>query len=499
VLTAKKRARLGLTAVNRSAEHAGLRPGMTLADARTILPDLTVRPADPAGDARALSRLAFWCGRYSPWISAGSAEENPTDQSLETPRMETARIETAGGAGIWLDATGCAHLFGGEDSMLDDMTRRLAGLGFSVRAAMADTPGCAWAVARYAPKRKSSVVVAPGETRAALSSLPTAALGIGAAMALELHGLGLKRIADLLALPRAPLAARFGETLYARLDAALGENSAAPEPISPALPTTPLVARLAFAEPIGTAEDIAAATAHLLADLCRLMEQAAKGARRLVLTAYRMDGTTARIAIGTAQASRNAGHLTRLFAEKLTDIDPGFGLDEMTLAAPLSEDLAPAQNSLGAGQDGTESLATLIDRLANRLGTQTVLRPAARESHLPERAAGLIPTITLSATENATPLTNPRPIRLLRPPEPVETVSEEPDGPPHRFRWRRVQHRVVRCEGPERIAPEWWRDGTGGTRDYFRIEDSEGRRFWLYREADRGETDRKWFLHGLFG
>lgn len=494
MLTAEKRARLGIRAVNQSAERAGLRPGMTLADARTILPDLAVRPADPAGDARALSRLALWCGRYSPWISAGGISP---DQS-----PETQRIETAGGAGIWLDATGCAHLFGGEDSMLDDMTRRLAGLGFSARAAMADTPGGAWAIARYTPKRKPSIVVPSGETRAALSPLPTTALGIGAAMALELHGLGLKRIADLLALPRAPLAARFGEELRSRLDAALGENSAAAEPLSPMLPTTPLVARLTFAEPIGTAEDIAAATAHLLTDLCGLMEKAAKGARRLVLTAYRMDGTTARIAIGTAQANRDASHLTQLFAEKLTNIDPGFGLDEMALAAPLSEDLAPAQSSLGAGQDGTDSLATLIDRLANRLGTQTVLRPATRESHLPERAAGLVPAVTLSAEEISFPLTNPRPVRLLRPPEPVETISEEPDGPPHRFRWRQVQHHVVRCEGPERIAPEWWRDETDGARDYFRVEDSDGRRFWLYREdreAGRSAAGRKWFLHGLFG
>jgi protein ImuB len=497
VLTTERRARLRITAVNQSAERAGLRPGMALADARAILPGLVARPADQAGDQKALIRLAAWCGRYSPWVSAGGLSDGGMAEGSESPR-----IETGGGAGIWLDTTGCAHLFGGEEAMLHDMTQRITGLGFSMRAVMADTPGCAWAVARYAQDGSSSIVVPAGEARAALAPLPTSALGISEAMSLDLHGLGLKRIADLLALPRAPLAARFGNRLHARLDAALGENSGGTEPIAPSLPVTPLIARLAFAEPIATPEDIAAATDRLLIDLCLLMEQLGQGARRLTLTAFRLDGTTVRLAVGMAQASRDPVHLARLFADKLTGIDPEFGLDEMSLAAPLHEDLDPSQQSLGNRQDATESLAALIDRLANRLGIQTVLRPAARESHLPERAAGLVPAINLSTEDTAPPRTNLRPIRLLRPPEPVETIAGEPNGPPHQFRWRRVLHRVVRCEGPERIAPEWWRDDKGGTRDYFRVEDSDGRRFWLYREdprQDHGEAEREWFLHGLFG
>ena len=174
----------------------------------------------------------------------------------------------------------------------------------------------------------------------------------------------------------------------------------------------------------------------------------------------------------------------------------------MSLIAPLHEDLDPAQQSLGNRQDAAESLAALIDRLANRLGIQTVLRPATRESHLPERAAGLVPAIDLPTEDASLPRTNLRPIRLLRPPESVETIAAEPHGPPHQFRWRRVLHRVVRYEGPERIAPEWWRDDKGGTRDYFRVEDSDGRRFWLYREGHGENYDgagREWFLHGLFG
>jgi len=494
VLAAEQRARLQITAVNRAAERAGFRPGMTLADARAILPGLAVRPADPAGDAKALARLARWCGRYSPLTSAEETSDSYPGEALDAPR-----IEAGGGAGIWLDSTGCDHLFGGEEAMLTDMTERLGELGFSARAALAGTPGCAWAVARYTPDRVSWVVVPPAGERDALSPLPVTALGIGPAMAAELHGLGLKRIGDVLALPRASLAARFGETLRARLDAALGKNAAA-EPISPFLPEAPLAARLAFAEPIGTVDDIAAATQHLLKTLCQRLERAGQGARQLALTAFRPDGSTARLVIGTGRANRDPDRLFLLFAERLAEIDTGFGIDEITLAAIHHESTSPAQTGLGSERARAESLDALIDLLANRLGPQTVRRPALRESHLPERAAGLVPSseASLSSADARSP--NPRPVRLLRPPEPVETVSEEPDGPPHLFRWRRVLHRVILCEGPERIAPEWWREEKteAGIRDYFRVEDDGGGRFWLYRE-DCGEVPRPWFLHGLFG
>ncbi len=500
MLAAEQRARLRITAVNRAAERAGARPGMALTDARAILPGLVVHPADPAGDAKALARLARWCGRYSPLTSAEDRSDALPGETLSAPRVEAPRIETGGGAGIWLDSTGCDHLFGGEKAMLADMTERLDRLGFAARAALAGTPGCAWAVARYTPGQETWIVVPPHDERAALSPLPVAALGIGPAMAAELHGLGLKRIGDVLSLPRASLAARFGETLRARLDSALGENAAA-EPVSPFLSEASLAARIAFAEPIGAADDIAAAARHLLEELCDRLERAGQGARRLVLTAFRPDGSVARLAIGTGRASRDPDRLYRLFAERLPEIDPGFGIDEMTLAAVRHAPAGPAQTGLGNDRNRMESLDALIDLLANRLGPEAVRRAELQESHLPERAAGLVPsTKTVQPPAIAETAANPRPVRLLRPPEPVETVSEEPDGPPHLFRWRRVLHRVTLCEGPERIASEWWRtDATDdGIRDYFRVEDADGGRFWLYRE-ERGDIPRPWFLHGLFG
>ncbi len=505
-LVSERRSRPGLHALNTTAERAGLVPGMALADACAILPSLITLPAHPRDDARALSRLAGWCGRYSPWTSACEARGKMPDG--EEPSIS---LEGAGGGGVWLDATGCAHLFGGEEAMLSDLTGRLARGGYAVRAAMADTPGCAWAVARFAPGPKSWFVVPPGRTRDALSPLPVAALRLSAATVTGLRSLGVRQVADLMALPPAPLAARFGPAVRDRLNAALGTTV---EPISPHLPETPLMARLAFAEPIGRIEDIASALDRLLDMLCRKLEAAGKGARRLVLLLYRPDGTTARLAVGTARPRRDPAHLARLFAEHLDSIDIGFGIEDAVLAAPVADPLGADQKPLsGSARDAETDLVaidSLVDRLGNRLGASNVLRPVSVASHLPERAAGFAP-VSAGTAENApigqdigfVPAT-PRPVRLLYPPEPVEAVADSDRGPPHLFRWRRVLHRVACAEGPERIAPEWWRTPHdpdrpvgAGMRDYYRVETAEGQRFWLYRE-DTG-AGSAWYLHGLFG
>jgi protein ImuB len=498
-LVLEARTRLGLTAVNRAAEAAGLRPGMALADARALVPGLVVAPAHPPRDAKALDKLAAWCGRYSPWIA--------TDASVDT--CGPGAGGSGGGGGLWLDATGCAHLFGGEEAMLTELTDRIGGFGFATRAAIADTPGAAWAVARFAAAPERRIVVAPGpdKLRAALAPLPVAALRIDSATATALAGLGLGRIGDLLGVPRAPLAARFGTKVAQRLDAALGR---AAEPISPAISVPSHLARLAFAEPIGRIEDVTAGLERLLDDLCRGLEKAMCGARRLVLSLYRPDGTLARLRVGTARPSRDAAHLASLFAEPLDGIELGFGIEAMTLAAPVAEPLPPAQPGLMDGdtdRDTERDVAMLIDRLGSCLGQDGVLRPFARGSHIPERAAGMAPvanTITdtasvPAATSEAPDDAMPRPLRLLPRPEPVEATAA-PGAPPVLFRWRRVVHLVAYAEGPERIAPEWWRRGSTGTRDYYRIEDAEGRRFWLYREeCSPAGRSTAWYLHGVFG
>jgi len=454
---------------------------MALANARAIMPTITVHPAALNADGKMLAQLAQWCGRYSPWISTGT--ENDPELSLEG----------AGGAGIWLDATGCAHLFGGEYVMLADMVDRLEKLGFTARAAMADTPGGAWAVARFSPE-DAWKIVPPGQTRAALAPLTISALRLPPATVLALHEIGLRYIGDLLDMPRGPLAARFEKEVRLRLDAALGKTA---EPLSPTLPKTPLIARLAFAEPIGHRDDISAATSKLLDTLCITMEKIGHGARRLVLSVYRPDGSTARIAIGTARANREPQHLLHLFIEHLDEIDPEFGIDEMTLFAAITEPMAANQSNLqrGAATQSTDSYNAVIDRLTNRLGTRNVRRTHFKESHIPECAAGFIPVgKTKPVQTDQRGADTPRPLRLLRPPEQVEAVAEGTKGPPVLFRWRRILHHVTSCEGPERIAPEWWRSDTESPRDYYRVENEAGQRFWLYRN---GETS--WFLHGVFG
>ena len=474
-----------IAAINGAAEAVGVAPGMTLANARAVAPGLATAETDPAGERRTLAAIAAWCGRYTPWTAAA-------------------------GGGVWLDITGCAHLFGGEAGLLEDLIGRLKSLGFEARAAAADTPGAAWAVAHFAAYEENAMVIIPSgeeETRAALAPLPMAGLRLAPASVEGLGRVGLRRIGDLFELPRAPLAARFGEALTRRLDEALG---AVEEPISPHRPRSPVRARLAFAEPIKHGAAIAGATRHLLAELCRRLEAVHLGARRLELTLYRTDGSRDGTAIGTSRPMRDAVHLERLFQDKLEGLDPGFGVEVMVLAAGAVDPLPPTQGRLHVRGRGTgDGVARLVDRLANRLGAEGVVRLHVRPSHVPERACRALP-----AAHNLNPAASmedrparPRPLHLLPWPEPIDVIAPIPDYPPAVFRWRRARHRVARAEGPERIAPEWWREALedapmeeSHVRDYFRVEDTQGRRFWLYREGlYRPDTAPRWYMHGFFG
>ncbi len=481
-----------LAGLDAAAGAAGLHPGLPLVDARAILQGLKTVTGDPPGDAAALERLTGWCGRYSPWT---------------TP--ESAPAETIGGAGgLWLDVSGCAHLFGGEPALLGDLTARLGAAGYTARAGLADTPGAAWAAARFptgeAAGRPGWTIVPEGGARAFLAPLPTAALRIAPETVAALDALGLRTVGAVLDLPRASVAARFGSALAARLDAALGD---AGEPLSPDAPAEPHFARLGFAEPIATADDIAAALERLLARLACGLARRRRGARRVVLTLFEPDGAFHRFVVGTSRPSRDTGHLARLFAEPLAGLQTAFGIEAMTLAAPETDCQGAAQTTFEDGRTGAgdPGAGALIDRLANRLGPARVVRLAARESHVPERAVAARPALRAAGRAGAAAWpAAPRPLRLLVRPEPIEAVAPIPDDPPLMFRWRRVLHRVSRAEGPERIAPEWWRapetDDAAALRDYYRIEDSEGRRFWLYREGlYRPGAAPAWFLHGLFG
>ncbi len=504
--------------MNAPAQRLGLRAGMPLADVRAMYPSIAVDNADTKADASLLEAISDWLSRYTPLVGLSSPD------------------------GTMLDITGCAHLFGGEDAMRRDVVRRLHEQGMTARTAIAGTPGAAWALSRYGERRN----ITDGELKDALQPLPLAALQLDTARVDALARVGLRKIGDILDRPRAPLAARFGAELLRRLDGALG---LADEPITPRLPVAPYLSERNFLEPVMHEDFILQTIEHLATDLSRRMEERGEGARALQVTLFRVDGAVRRLSVATSRPQRDPRALHRLFRERFSslveEIDTGCGFDVIRLAVTAAEKAEIAQTDLVSAATGSDDLAHLIDRLGVRFGPRRVKRLGFAESHVPEYAVTDVPLRLQQA--DACAATSPvnggrkdeaflpplhgvssparggsgcaaqsaaaddggqdtlapaRPLRLFERPEPVDAIAEVPDGPPVRFRWRRVTHEVVHAEGPERIAMEWWRDDAGRslTRDYFRVEDRAGHRFWLYREGLFGsETDRpQWYMHGLF-
>ncbi len=473
-----------LIAVDAAAERVGLRPAITLAQARAMHPDLTVAAEDAAADAQLLERIADWCRRYTPLVAL-----DPPDGAL-------------------LDIAGCAHLFGGETALIGDLATRVTGFGFAVRIGVADSIGAAWALARFA----STTMIAPGNERDALAPLPLKALRIPEETAAGLRRVGFKCIGDILKVARAPLAARFGSELLRQLDRALSLER---EPLQPLLPVAPYVAERPFAEPITRVEDVLAVAEQLARRLAGMLERRGEGMRRIALDLFRTDGKVCRIEAGTSRPVREAREVRALLSERLaalTDpLDPGFGFDLARLNVVVAEPCPPQQVALEQTPDDGD-VDRLVDRLSARLGARRVSRLVAQDSHIPELAALTVPAQAAGAERgwqafrsfrDATAL-SPRPLRLLTRPEPIEAVASVPDGPPLRFRWRRALHEVAAAEGPERIEGAWWNEEAGKSnanlaRDYFRVEDGAGHRFWIFRAGlYRDTATPAWFLHGLF-
>jgi len=525
--------RQAVAAIDDQARALGVRPGMALAQAQALIPGLTIRPAQPEADEAGLRRLAAWCLRYAPLVAP-----DPPD-------------------GLWIDITGCAHLMAaqhspcsrkqasrspqpthpalsswhphppratraatspaeqerwtsfhklttmglgppGEAALLTDLTTRLEAAGIAVRAAIADTTGAAHALARHAAGPLA--IVPPNGTAAALGTLPVAALRLDTETTDSLHRLGLSRIDQLAAIPRGPLTRRFGPGVLRRLDQALGRTA---EPITPITPPSAIASRLGFIDPLLTADAFVAVIDQLTARVCGKLRRAGAGARRLDLWFERVDGSVQTIRIGTARPSRDAAHLARLLTERLETVDPGLGVEAMRLVVSLAERLSGEQSTAAlADGDRQPDISSLVDRLANRLGAARVWRAAPVESDVPERSVRRIPPMAPQA-DKSWPDELPRPARLLSPPQPVEAIALLPDHPPAAFTWRRRRFRVRHADGPERIHGEWWchTAETAATRDYWRVEDEGGRRFWLYRSGDGNDPatgDLRWFLHGIF-
>jgi protein ImuB len=402
--------------------------------------------------------------------------------------------------GLVLDVTGCAHLFGGEASLRTRILRRFGQGGFETRATIAGTPDAARALARFG----KADIVPPGGDEAAARPLPIAALGLEDETRAALSLAGLTRLADLADRPSRPLAARFGDDLPTRLRRALGWED---RRITPLRPPPPCLVEQRFAEPITHADAVERTLEQLIGLAARRLESMGQGGRLFEASFFRVDGAVRRIAVETGRPSRDARAVFRLFRARLETLadplDPGYGFDLVRLAAPRTEPLGALQPSLDGKAVEDDEVADLVDRLVARFGAARVLRFAGADTHDPARASRLVPASAQTAPyAGASEPGEPplRPLQLFDPPQPIETLAEIPDGPPIRFRWRRVLHEVARAEGPERIAPEWWRDPGRLTRDYYRVEDAQGRRFWLFRAGLYGsETDRpRWYLHGLF-
>lgn len=480
---------LRIAALCPRASALGLSRGMALADARALVPDLVVADDDPARDAAALARLAELCLAYTPGVSCD------TDAAL-------VLLDIAGATHFWAQP-GDADDGDAEARLARDAVVRLSAAGFIARAGIAATPEAAGACALF------------GVDEADLGTLPVAALRLPAEAERALARAGLTSIGALAVRPRAALAARFGALLTDRLDRILG---AVDSRITPQRRAPPIVATARFAEPLTHADALRAVLRDLASELAVQMEERGLGGRRFAARFERSDGAVRSLAIETGAPTRDAALLDRLVAERLDaladPLDPGFGFDAITLAVTRHEALGIDQLTLEGGVGGQDSravaLAELVDRLGARLGAGAVQRMVANDSHIPEQAAFALPAampLPHGPARWDTPETGEPPLRpfhLFDPPQPVEVIAEIPDGPPRQFRWRRTLHHVTRYEGPERIAAEWWKKQHGEpvppTRDYYRVEDAHGRRFWIFRHGlyGRGERQPRWYVHGLF-
>lgn len=467
-----------IDAVNTLALRGGARIGQKLADARAAFPPLAAIPSDLEGDAAALARLARWCERWTPF----------------------ARVD--GADALLLDLTGGAHLFGGETTFIDTVKDKFDKFGLVARIAIAPTIGAAWALARHADRS----LCGDDDLAQMLSPLPVQALRLDDATCLLLHRLGLKTIAQLAAVPQRALSRRFsrGDGPWAdpslRLDQAFGRVE---EPLDPHVEAPRPRATARVFEPVLDVPVLEPIVLDLATDLSAQLAERHSGARHLRLTAFRVDGDVQSLEARTSLAMRDPAHIAKLLAESLQTLDAGFGFDAFALTALWHEPLGAVQSGLLEAKTDDTSLARLIDRLSAKIGARHVRVPDFAESHLPDRRLGWLSVLGKPRPPASGPIVPERPLRLFDRPEPIAVTYSTPQGAPRQFRWRKHIHRVVRHQGPERIAPEWWHArSTTRLRDYYRVEDSEGRRYWIFRNGVIGDGRGgapDWYLHGLFG
>jgi protein ImuB len=467
VLTTAMHGRMIVTAANNLAEAKGVYRRMVVADARAIIPGLEVVDDKPGLAEKLLKRIAEWCIRFTPFVS------------IDLPD------------GLILDVSGCSHLWGGDEPYLQEITKRLNARGYIVRAAIADTIGAAWAVARFG---KQGLIVDEGKQREALFALPPCALRLDIEIIERLNKLGLLQIKSLLSMPGSALRRRFGNHIILRINQALGVEEEIVEPVEPVVAYHE---RLPCLEPIVTATGIEIALTRVLETLCTRLQQEEKGLRTAHFKCYRVDGKVEQIGIATNRASSNISHLFKLFEIKISSIEPALGIELFVLEAPVVEDQAPVQNNLWKATPGLYdiALAELLDRVAGKLGAKSINRFVPDEHYWPERSVKAAGSLHQQKTTEWK-VDRPRPIQLLDEPEHIDVMAIVPDHPPVQFRYKGKMHRVTKADGPERIEQEWWIQ-EGQHRDYYAVEDEQGCRYWLFRSGHYDE-DYEWFVHGYF-
>lgn len=473
-----------LTSVNQAAANAGLYPGLSLVHARSLCERIeTVNEAESA-DKDYLGFLARNAGRFTPLVA----------YSLPF--------------GLMLDVTGCDHLFGGPQKMLGKVTDYYKKLGLETLSALTYTSAAARAFARFGNNR----FVAKEDFVDALDRLGLPALEAKPNVQMAFRRAGFQFLKDVRHVSPKALAARFGEVLPARLDALYGKRQ---EPLSFISPPPSLYLPLRLEEPLIDMAMIEKQFFVLAKDFFKRLTRLGLGSLMLKISLYRVDGHSDHIDIETGHPLSDPATFLALLKERLqslkTPLDAGYGYDMLSLAANRCAPLRPIQTGLVNDNLEPTEIGQLVDRLSTRLGQDHVLVAGAKESHIPEYAAfwGMAQhhkphTEALKAlaanyeTQGFAPFhQNPpeRPLRLFCPPQPIDVIAALPDDPPAAFFWRRVIHKIRLAEGPERVSAEWWKK-SGPDRDYYRVEDEDGQRFWLFRYGPYPKT--KWFLHGLF-
>jgi protein ImuB len=467
VLAAPVKNKIIITASSTAAEQEGAFTGMAVADARAAVPGLLAIDDVPGQAAKLLRLIGLGCIRYTPIVS------------LNLPD------------GLMLDISGCAHLWGGEREYLKEIVLKLRAAGFDARAAIADTMGAAWAVARYATRRP---IIGSGEQATAIAGLPPAALRLEPEVLEKLQKLGFRTIGPLLEIAPQSLRRRFGKDLLLRIGQASGLVE---EYLEALVPPVPYTERLPSLEPIRTVPGIEIAMEKLLEMLCLRLQAEGLGVRKAILKCHRIDGRKVQVGITTAKGSHSISHLLRLFKLQIDKIEPALGIELFVLEAPRTEEMDVVQEQLWAEAKGLgdTALAELLDRIAGKVGAAAIQRFLPAEHHWPERSVKLANSLT-EQPQTAWPELL-RPIRLLQSPESIEVMALVPDHPPKLFVHKGKRHTLIKADGPERIGREWWQD-SGEHRDYYVVEDSEGCRYWVFRSGHYDGGDAQWYLHGYF-